>query len=207
MDCPPRGEVIWRVSCLSGFFLCRIAAFYLLGWLDELPPDLYEELVSKARCRMSAKIDHDIKPRELELTIISKYTRWESSQIVYIIWYRRSSSDGLTINLRWAKLILVSAHEWPLSPLICLLEVWWQIIRIYINNLCCAWMQLHRLPELAVLQAQVVRTYYTVMPRLRPKSTSFSGDNLEISKRKGHTQLQTYNQFSLMPDEYMVMFV
>lgn len=133
----------WVVSSCAGLrhFICS-------GGCMDFPPDLYEELVSKARCMMSAKIDHDIKPREIELTIIFKYTRSESAQSVYIIWYRWFSSDGLTINLRWAKFILVSAHEWPLSPLICLLEVWWQVIRIYHNNLCCAWMQLHRLQKL-----------------------------------------------------------
>lgn len=35
----------------------------------DFPPDLYEKLVSKARCMMSAKIDHDIKPREIVLPL------------------------------------------------------------------------------------------------------------------------------------------
>ena len=34
-----------------------------------------DEQVNKVRRRMSPKIGHDIKPRELESTIIFKYTR------------------------------------------------------------------------------------------------------------------------------------
>jgi hypothetical protein len=45
---------------------CGISSSRVVAWTSPL---IYEELVSKARCMMSAKIDHDIKPREIELPL------------------------------------------------------------------------------------------------------------------------------------------
>ena len=54
---------------------------------------------------------------------------------------------------------------------------------------------------------RITSTSCTLTARMRLKSTSFSGDNLEISKIMGHTQWQIHNQCSFIPHEFTVMFV